>query len=73
MKKKQLINKIRSKYSGMKDFPRETLINLLDELAHKMFKKNAHFIFELVQNAEDNEYLNDTPSFYFFLKENLIF
>jgi len=69
MKKKQLINKIRSKYSGMKDFPRETLINLLDELAHKMFKKNAHFIFELVQNAEDNEYLNDTPSFYFFLKE----
>jgi hypothetical protein len=66
MVKREIINSIRQEYSGMKDAPRECLANLLKTLANDLYTKDTHFIFELIQNAEDNEYLpGKTPELQF--------
>ena len=42
------------------------LRNSIDHLAEGLYTRNAHFIFELIQNAEDNEYgSNVKPSLTF--------
>jgi len=56
MLKAEFINSIRSEYSGLKDMPKQTLIGTLTTLADDLYEKDSHFIFELIQNAEDNIY-----------------
>lgn len=53
------INSIRQEYSGMRDMPRESLASSVKTLADDLYAKDSHFIFELVQNAEDNNYPDD--------------
>lgn len=59
MLKQDYINSIRSKYSGLDDMPRETIASSVKILADDLYAKDSHFIFELVQNAEDNNYPDD--------------
>jgi len=54
--KQDYINSIRTKYSGLDDMPRETIASSVKILADDLYAKDSHFIFELVQNAEDNNY-----------------
>lgn len=54
-----IINSIRQEYSGMRDMPRESLASSVKTLADDLYAKDSHFIFELVQNAEDNNYPDD--------------
>lgn len=56
MTKRQIIEDIRTQYSGLKDMPRESLASSVKTLADDLYAKDFHFIFELIQNAEDNEY-----------------
>lgn len=56
MNKQDYINSIRAKYSGLDDMPRETIASSVKILADDLYAKDSHFIFELVQNAEDNNY-----------------
>ncbi len=37
----------------------------IEHLAEGLYSKNAHFIFELIQNAEDNAYIETDPSLSF--------
>jgi hypothetical protein len=37
----------------------------IDHLSEGLYSRNAHFIFELIQNAEDNAYNNAVPSLSF--------
>lgn len=49
----------------------ETLHQAIDTLAKDLYRKESHFILELIQNAEDNEYVVTNPSLSFSLiKEN---
>lgn len=56
MEKRRIIDSIRQEYSGLRDAPRESLANSVKTLAKDLYAKDTHFIFELIQNAEDNEY-----------------
>lgn len=56
MKEREQINSIREEYSGLRDLPRESLASSVKTLAEDLYAKDTHFIFELIQNAEDNEY-----------------
>lgn len=50
----------------------ESLRNATKKLAKDLYSKETHFIFELIQNAEDNEYEENEPSLCFSLtKSNL--
>jgi len=62
MSKKDYINSIREEYSGLKDMPRESLASSVKTLADDLYAKDSHFIFELIQNAEDNTYADDTAA-----------
>ncbi len=44
---------------------KDSLNNSVQALAKDLYSKDTHFIFELIQNAEDNTYRNDTPSLSF--------
>ncbi len=58
------IERIREEYMGLKDKPRKSLKNSIHELAEGLNSKETHFVFELVQNAEDNRYAPDVaPKF----------
>ncbi|MFO8090043.1 MAG: hypothetical protein R6U13_09435 [Desulfatiglandaceae bacterium] len=57
---KDLIRAIREQYTGMKLWPRQNLNRAIETLAVDLYGENIHFIFELVQNAEDNSYLEGT-------------
>lgn len=47
------------------------LRNAIKHLSQKLYKRTAHFIFELIQNAEDNSYSEQTePSLTFRLLQN---
>ena len=49
----------------------EDLMNSIRNLSNELYAKDTHFIFELIQNAEDNQYNNDTePSLIFKLTKN---
>lgn len=60
MIKYNYINSIRHEYSGLKDMPRESLASSVRILADDIYAKDSHFIFELIQNAEDNNYPNQS-------------
>jgi len=66
MGKHKIIDNIRQEYSGLKDAPRESLANSVKTLANDLYAKDTHFIFELIQNAEDNDYPSgQTPELQF--------
>ena len=56
MTNKDYINSIRDDYSGLKDRLRAVILNSVKILADDLYAKDSHFIFELIQNAEDNNY-----------------
>ena len=58
MDKKDFINQIRNDYSPKKNTKRtlEGYANSIKKLAEDLYSKETHFIFELIQNAEDNSY-----------------
>jgi len=61
MRFRDYIYSIRHEYSGLRDLPRESLASSVKTLADDLYAKDSHFIFELIQNAEDNEYRLDSP------------
>lgn len=68
MTEQELINKIRSDYSRKKNTRRtlEGYASSIKTLAEDLYSKKTHFIFELIQNAEDNNYADDiTPTMRF--------
>ena len=56
MKERDLVNAIRQEYCGLRDLPRDSLASGVKTLADDLYAKDTHFIFELIQNAEDNDY-----------------
>ena len=51
---------------------KEEILNDASKLAKEIHTKNPHFIFELVQNAEDNEYEDNTPTIKFIIDKELL-
>ncbi len=49
---------------------KESLNNSIETLANDLYSKDTHFIFELIQNAEDNDYNTSEPSFSFYLSQS---
>ncbi|MDZ7759486.1 MAG: hypothetical protein U5L00_04420 [Desulfovermiculus sp.] len=49
---------------------KDSLNNSIKNLAKDLYSKDTHFIFELIQNAEDNSYNNCEPYISFQLKSN---
>ncbi|OKY73972.1 MAG: hypothetical protein BM485_16085 [Desulfobulbaceae bacterium DB1] len=56
MTKSDQIRAIRKEYTGLRDLPRRSLASSIKTLADDLYAKDTHFIFELIQNAEDNDY-----------------
>lgn len=56
MTEREFIQSIRQDYCGLRDYPRVSLANSIKTLADDLYAKDTHFIFELIQNAEDNDY-----------------
>lgn len=58
MTPKQIIQKIKDDYSPLSNTEAtlSSLANATKTLADDLYAKDTHFIFELIQNAEDNEY-----------------
>jgi hypothetical protein len=56
MIEREFVESIRQDYSGLRDSPRVSLANSIRTLADDLYAKDTHFIFELIQNAEDNDY-----------------
>ena len=68
MNPKEHIKKIAQKKSDGSDELKEDLKNAIHKLADELYSKDIHFIFELIQNAEDNFYEKTTePSLIFHL------
>jgi hypothetical protein len=61
MTEREYIESIRQDYSGLRDRPRESLAGSVETLAHELYAKDTHFVFELIQNAEDNDYNPEIP------------
>ena len=82
MNEENLIKEIRNDYTGENLKPdketqrvinknNETLNRALEELSINLYKKEFHFIMELIQNAEDNKYEKGAKPFLrFILSEN---
>jgi hypothetical protein len=68
--KKSHIRRIREEFLHGSDRIRTSLNNSIHKLATDLYSKDTHFIFELIQNAEDNEYDELTPSLSFNLTKN---
>ena len=66
---KTVIQEIRDDYSPEKNSARtlEGYAASIRTLAEDLYAKDTHFIFELIQNAEDNAYKKDKPSLRFIL------
>ena len=56
MTQSEQIRAIREEYTGLRDLPRRSLASSIKTLADDLYTKDTHFIFELIQNAEDNDY-----------------
>ncbi len=61
------IHEIRRTYHGDSELSKANQMNLIEILAEDLNKTNAHFIFELIQNAEDNTYVEPLPYISFWL------
>ena len=59
------IQRIRNEFHRASERIRDSLNNAIQHLAGGLYSRNPHFIFELIQNAEDNTYDNPTPSLSF--------
>ncbi|MEA2104571.1 MAG: hypothetical protein U9P79_08035, partial [Candidatus Cloacimonadota bacterium] len=69
--KQQFVNKITEARRACDSYNAKTLYNSVKKLSHDIYGKKSHFIFELIQNAEDNSYQKgNTPTLLFSLKEN---
>ena len=55
------IQRIRQTYCGDSEISKTNQNNAIELLAEDLYKKNTHFIFELIQNAEDNTYEDRGP------------
>ena len=58
------IERIRKDFQASKRV-KDSLNNSIQALAHDLYSKETHFIFELIQNAEDNTYKETEPSLCF--------
>lgn len=66
MTEHEFIDSIRQQYIGLSDMPRKSLASSVKTLADDLYAKDTHFIFELIQNAEDNDYqANTSPNLRF--------
>ena len=61
MTEREFIEFIRQQRSEGSSFNLEDLANSVEILANDLNEKKTHFIFELIQNAEDNDYRPNTP------------
>ena len=63
------IQQIRNEWQRVSesDRGRDSLNNALELLADGLYSRDPHFIFELIQNAEDNSYDEPAPSLSFWL------
>ena len=63
------IQRIRNEWQRVSesDRGRDSLNNALELLADGLYSRDPHFIFELIQNAEDNSYDEPAPSLSFWL------
>lgn len=80
----QLIEKIRTRYTGdnlrMTDLQLESVASLqenlhraLEHLSEGLYSKDNHFVMELIQNADDNDYLEGIiPELNFFVDNSKI-
>lgn len=59
MKPHEHINEIRAIKLDQHDSNKKDLKNSLDIIATDIYQKDTHFVFELIQNAEDNNYDNN--------------
>ena len=59
------IQEIRNEFNQASERVRDSLNNTIKHLADGLYSRNPHFIFELIQNAEDNTYNNALPSLSF--------
>jgi hypothetical protein len=50
------IESIRAEFRDLAARPRDSLQNALEHLGAKLYSRKAHFLFELIQNADDNDY-----------------
>lgn len=66
LEQRKHIAQIRNDFKGSKRL-RDSLYSSIKALAEDLYNKDTHFIFELVQNAEDNTYTFSDPSLSFHL------
>lgn len=59
MTKREYIESNRKGRCGLQDENKKTFRNSLDIISKEIYLKKTHFIFELIQNAEDNDYRRD--------------
>ena len=64
------IQQIRNAFYDLNERPRAALNNSIQILAEDLYNKHIHFIFELIQNAEDNTYKECVPYLSFRLTKN---
>jgi len=55
------IKEIRQTYHDDSEQSKENQMNMIEMLAEDLNKTDTHFIFELIQNAEDNRYVEPLP------------
>ena len=55
------IQKIRQTYRDDSELSKANQLNLIKIIAEDLNNTDAHFIFELIQNAEDNKYVEPVP------------
>jgi hypothetical protein len=67
---KNLISEIRSDFFQANPRVKDSLNNSIQTLATDLYNKDTHFIFELIQNAEDNAYGELEPSLFFYLAKH---
>lgn len=62
MNPREHINQIRNDYNGCPKRAKDSLKNGAQNIAKGLYSKDIHFIFELIQNAEDNDYYDNTEA-----------
>ncbi len=71
--KRQIIMKLRNDRLNCDSFNKKTLNNACEKLAAELYSTKTHFFYEIVQNAEDNQYPSSVkPSLNFFISSDNI-
>lgn len=63
MKEKKLIRELYDRFGKSEASVVDNLRNAIEKLSEDLYHKKSHFIFELIQNAEDNNYDNEKEPF----------